>query len=548
MLQIYKLLSFSLLIALSSAFSQTTINLRTQSRDVDFTNAAYTRPFKSGTALATACSIGDAFLKTDAPPGQNLYICTNPGNPGTWTVQGSETASGSSGVSDIGNLRDFTVSFNAGSATVGCPSGLCQVRIGEKVYQYTTAAVAAGLTGTGASTTVYFYLDASGVLTLGYDGVIVRGAVLSGLTGVANVTNAPANSIPLAHCAVTSNQFTSCSDDRALLSRAVIDQGTGITLIQNPATGHTTVAANPSTLPFLGLQNTFSGALNDFSSSQLRVTTGSGIPSSNTCGSAGNVGYVYVRNDARAPNASYYVCSQTGTGVYSWELTQGASGTGSSGGSGSGSSGSGSSTSLSVSGPYLTDGTNYWIQGTGQLANLFNNSGFAFNGGAGWTYSTANHVGILNTNGVTRGAYEIPVSGKTTLTVTFGSNLLGGSGSSEVFIGARNSSSSSICNTIADTGTVQFGSEFGDDTHYTFLSEFSPGHPLVQPSPIVTLRLTVSGSTATCALSTDGGVTFNQYRSGTSGMSGALTFMAIGGVNNNANATGNINILSWSVQ
>ena len=53
---------------------------------VDFTGSASTAPMKSGTALPAACSVGQAFFKTDATAGQNIYLCTA---TNTWTqVQG----------------------------------------------------------------------------------------------------------------------------------------------------------------------------------------------------------------------------------------------------------------------------------------------------------------------------------------------------------------------------------------------------------------------------------------------------------------------------
>ena len=52
---------------------QTTVHLSTQSRNVDFTAAIETKPFKAGTTLPAVCTVGSAFFKTDAAAGQNLY-------------------------------------------------------------------------------------------------------------------------------------------------------------------------------------------------------------------------------------------------------------------------------------------------------------------------------------------------------------------------------------------------------------------------------------------------------------------------------------------
>ncbi|MCC6538343.1 MAG: hypothetical protein IT162_12380 [Bryobacterales bacterium] len=55
--------------------AQTTVSMRHQSRDVDFSAAVETKPFKTGTTLPATCAAGAAFFKTDAPAGQNLYLC-----------------------------------------------------------------------------------------------------------------------------------------------------------------------------------------------------------------------------------------------------------------------------------------------------------------------------------------------------------------------------------------------------------------------------------------------------------------------------------------
>src|SRR4051794_37251318 len=68
---------------------------------VDFTTAGSTAPVKTGTVVArpAACTKGDIYFATDVTAGQNLYLCTATGTPGTWTVQsgsgGTSTSSGS---------------------------------------------------------------------------------------------------------------------------------------------------------------------------------------------------------------------------------------------------------------------------------------------------------------------------------------------------------------------------------------------------------------------------------------------------------------------
>src|SRR6266404_5672926 len=89
------------------ASGQTRIDFRTQGRNVDFSTAASTRTSKTGTVLPGTCAIGETFLKTDAPGGKNLYVCTA---QNVWTVQGV-------GVPDVAGKADQLLS-NDGAALV----------------------------------------------------------------------------------------------------------------------------------------------------------------------------------------------------------------------------------------------------------------------------------------------------------------------------------------------------------------------------------------------------------------------------------------------
>jgi hypothetical protein len=63
--------------------AQTQVDLRTQTKDIDFRAASSTKPLKTGGALPATCSQGDMFFLTTAAAGANLYGCS--GN--TWTLQ-----------------------------------------------------------------------------------------------------------------------------------------------------------------------------------------------------------------------------------------------------------------------------------------------------------------------------------------------------------------------------------------------------------------------------------------------------------------------------
>ena len=67
-----------------AAIGQTLVDLRTQTKSVDFSGATTTKPFKAGTVLPAICTVGEAFYQTNAPAGSNLYTCTA---LNSWTLQ-----------------------------------------------------------------------------------------------------------------------------------------------------------------------------------------------------------------------------------------------------------------------------------------------------------------------------------------------------------------------------------------------------------------------------------------------------------------------------
>src|SRR5579883_1804769 len=67
------------------AAAQTQIDLRTQTKSIDFTAASFTKPVKTGTTLPAGCTLGELFLNVAAPAGANLFACTSLNG---WSVQG----------------------------------------------------------------------------------------------------------------------------------------------------------------------------------------------------------------------------------------------------------------------------------------------------------------------------------------------------------------------------------------------------------------------------------------------------------------------------
>jgi len=70
--------------------AQTAIDLRSQAKSVDFSQAAATKPNKSGASLPATCKIGETYFLTSAPPGGNMYGCTA---ANTWSPLGSGAGS-----------------------------------------------------------------------------------------------------------------------------------------------------------------------------------------------------------------------------------------------------------------------------------------------------------------------------------------------------------------------------------------------------------------------------------------------------------------------
>ena len=102
--------TLSLFAALATiATGQTQVDLRTQSKSVDFTSASSTKPFAAGPALPATCAVGQMFFLTSAATGQNVYGCSvanswtlqSGGPTSPTTVDSSGTPVGTRGVLDL---------------------------------------------------------------------------------------------------------------------------------------------------------------------------------------------------------------------------------------------------------------------------------------------------------------------------------------------------------------------------------------------------------------------------------------------------------------
>lgn len=91
--------------------AQTALDLRTQTKNVDFSQAVTTKPNKSGETLPGTCGVGETFFLTGATAGQNLFFCTA---TDTWT----QMAAGAGGSTNpMAALGDIIYADAGGKAT-----------------------------------------------------------------------------------------------------------------------------------------------------------------------------------------------------------------------------------------------------------------------------------------------------------------------------------------------------------------------------------------------------------------------------------------------
>jgi hypothetical protein len=219
-----------------AAASQTLVDLRTQSKSVDFTGANTTRPLKSGITLPLACAQGEMFFKNDAPAGSNLYACTAANN---WT-----TEAGGGGAADTVQLGDFAVS-QSGSVTlvIGSQCSLathCNIRFGNVTYTFQSGATA---TISGGSGTAYIYISSNGTLTVGH---VMTVLCSSGCMSQSGVTAFPPDSIPLATWTATSGVWDTNggADRRGFLSTKAVVPGLG--MMSTEVSGETILSVDAS--------------------------------------------------------------------------------------------------------------------------------------------------------------------------------------------------------------------------------------------------------------------------------------------------------------
>jgi hypothetical protein len=223
----------------SSVYGQLTqLDLRLQTRDVDFSGASATKPFKSGTGLPSSCGQGEMYYRLDAAAGMNVYGCTT---SNSWTLeQGPPAASMASQLGDFGvTMTSATVLSIGANCSTSTP---CNVRFGALVYSFGGGATVSITAGSGLA---FIYVSSSGVLTVGHN---VTANCSSGCVAQSGVTAFPADAVPLFTWSATSGTWATNggADQRAFLSSKSVTVGPGITSTE--ISGKTQLSADTSVI------------------------------------------------------------------------------------------------------------------------------------------------------------------------------------------------------------------------------------------------------------------------------------------------------------
>lgn len=114
---------------------QTLVDLRTQSKSVDFSAAGSTKPMQTGSSLPSTCAVGQFYFLTTAAAGSNVYAC-NPIN--TWTVEGSGLSVNASTTNEVLSSNGSSIQWLAlGGDISGAPGGLTVNRLQGRILSST---------------------------------------------------------------------------------------------------------------------------------------------------------------------------------------------------------------------------------------------------------------------------------------------------------------------------------------------------------------------------------------------------------------------------
>jgi len=115
-----------------SMIAQTQLDLRSQSKAVDFQTAPFTKPLKTGSVLPVTCTLGELFFPTTAGPGNNIYACVSTntwvvqtgGGAGSATIQNSGVTVGTRPILNLSNGAGVLLATSDTGQSISVQSGL----------------------------------------------------------------------------------------------------------------------------------------------------------------------------------------------------------------------------------------------------------------------------------------------------------------------------------------------------------------------------------------------------------------------------------------
>jgi hypothetical protein len=267
----------------ASLIAQTRVDLKSQSKNADYSNFPSAAPFPVGTALPATCAVGNVFFKSDAVAGANLYGCVG---QNTWVVE--STGAGGGGATGLAIPLGIQKTGTTLTIGQGCSVTLpCLVRVGSVTYAIVAAAAASVNSGTGR---VYFFVDRNGILTAGTSTPTDPSISCSGCQVSTPVTQFPVDSVPLGTWDAAGGAWEANGID----SRAILSTGPSFTAGPNVTLSQT--AANVTISAYL-------------------ATIASGAKP--TCGSATQGTLWYTPGGTGAKDA-VEVCAKDDTDAFAW--------------------------------------------------------------------------------------------------------------------------------------------------------------------------------------------------------------------------------------
>jgi len=224
-----------------AGWAQTKVDLPRQSKNVDFSQSATTKPVKTGTVAPPTCGVGELFFSNNATAGQNLFGCTA---ANTWTQLSGGSGSGTfSGISDL----RVTLAGNTYSVAAGT------IRFGEIANAFNAATLTT--TAAGDTGTMRFFVDYNGGnprIGCLFPATFTGSYTPTGMT-CSTGTTFPANSMPLATADVTTGTLQQPIDLRATQQSGPIPAaGVGLAQVSNGRSVVVSIDSTRVTQKFLG--------------------------------------------------------------------------------------------------------------------------------------------------------------------------------------------------------------------------------------------------------------------------------------------------------